>query len=356
MRNFTLTLFALVFMAFVAQADELTICDGNAECQYSPFYGLKMADGYLLCQSIYPADKLIDMKDKWITAVKFYPVDAFGNFAQANLQLALMEVEQDHFESTTMLTGATVVALYGPIPGETELVFYLNEPFKYNGGNLLVQTQPKSANFSHSTKFKGEATNQVTSMARYKKDYWSSEYIYETETNLPKATFTYETDSMLELIETCTPPMCGYAITNLWEATVYLSNEEVGATVYYWISRDDHLIKKGSFTGDSYKFSVLGIGEYKTVAIAKKEGMYDSPNDGVFFTIWNEWIPEAMRGDVNMDENVNMDDLTDLINYLVTDDATRVSFTNADCDPNGKVNMDDLTTLIDYLLTNQWPD
>ena len=63
-----------------------------------------------------------------------------------------------------------------------------------------------------------------------------------------------------------------------------------------------------------------------------------------------------MRGDVNISSSVNMDDLTDLINYLLTDDASRVCFTNADCDPNGKVNMDDLTTLINYLLTNQWPD
>ena len=344
-------------MAFVAQADELTICDGNAECQYSPFYGLKMEYGTALCcQSIYPANKLIDMKDNWITAVKFYPVDAFGNFGPSNLQLALTEVEQDHFESTTMLTGATIVALSDLLQGDTEIVFYLNEPIKYNGGNLLIQTQPKNAYLPHSALFKGEATNQVTSIARYKKYLSGNEYLYETEANLPKVTFTYDNDSTFEPIETCTRPMVGYSITGFWEATIEILNEEEGATVYYRIYREDDLIKKGSFTGDTYSFSVLGYALYNVVAIAKKEGMHDSPNGGVFFTIWDEWIPEDIRGDVNMDQTVNMDDLTDLINYLLTDDATRISLTNADCDPSGKVNMDDLSVLINYLVTNQWPD
>lgn len=234
MRNFTLTLLALVFTAFVAQADELTICDGNAECQYSPFYGLKMDDG---------------------TAI-----------------------------------------------------FPLNE----------------------------------------------------TEASLPMATFTYETDENGEPIETCTRPECWYTFLTDWrgEAIVTITNNEEGSTVYYWIYREDDLIKKGSFVGDTYSFTVLGYASYSVVTIAKKEGMHDSPDGGVFFDIWDYYNigPDPMRGDVNMDENVNMDDLTDLINYLLTDDATRISLTNADCDPSGKVNMDDLTALIDYLLTNQWPD
>ena len=358
MRNFTLTLIALVFTAFVAQADELTICDGNAECQYSPFYGLKMDDGHLLCQSIYPADKLIDMKDKWITAIKFYPVDDIGYFGGGRLRLALTEVEQDHFESTTMLTGATIVAEINLQPDDTELVFYLNEPFKYNGGNLLIQTQPKWGYLPHSVLFKGEATNQITSMARYRKNQWDSEYIFETETNLPKATFTYDNDPSFEPIETCTRPECWYQIIKDWEASVTIISNEEGATVYYWVYRDDFLIKKGSFTGYTYSFSVLGFADYFISAIAKKEGMHDSPDGGVYFNLIDMWNigPAPMRGDVNISSSVNMDDLTDLINYLLTDDASRVCFTNADCDPNGKVNMDDLTTLINYLLTNQWPD
>ena len=63
----------------------------------------------------------------------------------------------------------------------------------------------------------------------------------------------------------------------------------------------------------------------------------------------------TMRGDVNDDGIVGMDDLTDLINYLLTDNAQGLCLNNADCDLSGNVNMDDLTELINYLLTNHWP-
>ena len=66
----------------------------------------------------------------------------------------------------------------------------------------------------------------------------------------------------------------------------------------------------------------------------------------------------SMRGDVNGSGDVNMDDLTVLINYLLTSNSTGVNMTNAaTCDnPSSTVvNMDDLTALINYLLTNTWP-
>lgn len=63
----------------------------------------------------------------------------------------------------------------------------------------------------------------------------------------------------------------------------------------------------------------------------------------------------TLVGDVNYDSIVNMDDLTDLINYLLTNDVSIINATNADVSRNGVVNMDDLTTLIDYLLDGTWP-
>lgn len=66
--------------------------------------------------------------------------------------------------------------------------------------------------------------------------------------------------------------------------------------------------------------------------------------------------PTIKRGDVNGDGNVNMDDLTALINYLVF--GNTINFANAaacnNADDTTVVNMDDLTALIDYLVYNQW--
>lgn len=77
--------------------------------------------------------------------------------------------------------------------------------------------------------------------------------------------------------------------------------------------------------------------------------------DGSNLSASCEVIVHAERGDLNCDGKVNMDDLTELINYLLTSDATGIDLSGADCDLNGSVGMDDLTTLINFLLTNQWP-
>ena len=64
---------------------------------------------------------------------------------------------------------------------------------------------------------------------------------------------------------------------------------------------------------------------------------------------------DYIRGDVNNDGVVGMDDLTALINYLVFNDASSINLNAADTNEDGVVGMDDLTTLINYLVFNTWP-
>ena len=65
---------------------------------------------------------------------------------------------------------------------------------------------------------------------------------------------------------------------------------------------------------------------------------------------------ERMRGDVNNDQTINIEDVTTLINYLLTDDATAVCLPNIDCNNDQEVNINDVTDLINYLLTDAWPE
>ena len=61
-----------------------------------------------------------------------------------------------------------------------------------------------------------------------------------------------------------------------------------------------------------------------------------------------------LRGDVNEDSSVNIADVTSLIDYLLSGDATGINLDNADCNQDEGVNIADVTALIDYLLSGSW--
>ncbi len=68
--------------------------------------------------------------------------------------------------------------------------------------------------------------------------------------------------------------------------------------------------------------------------------------------------PQGLRGDVDMNEEVGIADVSALIDYLLTGDATGISLQNADCDLSGvgtpDVTIADVSALIDYLLNGAW--
>ena len=69
-----------------------------------------------------------------------------------------------------------------------------------------------------------------------------------------------------------------------------------------------------------------------------------------------EFDEPSMRGDVDGDGDVNIADVTALIDYLLSGDATGVDLDAADCDKDGDVNIADVTSLIDYLLSGEWTE
>ena len=62
----------------------------------------------------------------------------------------------------------------------------------------------------------------------------------------------------------------------------------------------------------------------------------------------------ALRGDVNGDSNVNISDVTTLIDYLLSGNASGINLSGADCNQDSSVNISDVTSLIDYLLSGTW--
>jgi hypothetical protein len=68
---------------------------------------------------------------------------------------------------------------------------------------------------------------------------------------------------------------------------------------------------------------------------------------------WVE-LTASQRGDVNGDGSVNISDVTALIDYLLTGNASGINLSGADCNQDGSINISDVTALIDYLLTGTW--
>ena len=80
-----------------------------------------------------------------------------------------------------------------------------------------------------------------------------------------------------------------------------------------------------------------------TIALNEVQDMY--------FT--NEAAPSFIRGDVDGDGGVDIDDVTALIDYLLGTNSS-IDINAADCNTDNMVNIDDVTALIDYLLSGSW--
>ena len=78
---------------------------------------------------------------------------------------------------------------------------------------------------------------------------------------------------------------------------------------------------------------------YVNQANKRKLGEYDEPS--------------VMRGDVNQDGSVNIADVTELIDILLSGAEAPAE---ADCNLDEGVNISDVTALIDYLLSGVWPE
>ena len=74
------------------------------------------------------------------------------------------------------------------------------------------------------------------------------------------------------------------------------------------------------------------------------------PSNPGYFTAKNA----GLRGDVNGDGSVNISDVTTLIDYLLSGNASGINLSGADCNQDSSVNISDVTTLIDYLLSGTW--
>ena len=195
------TLIAVAMLALAAQAETLTVCEGEYYSAGIPVYGL-WYDTPGMTQQIYSADLLAEMAGGQITELSFYTLAAYSeeyadyviNFYGGEVTLSFMEVEQPYFTEATPMEGAKVVATLVPEAGGSELKFVLDEPYTYQGGNLLVQVEVTEAGSYGSTYFWGTASEEEDAPTpTYLENYNYAGEISSASTSsfLARATFTY---------------------------------------------------------------------------------------------------------------------------------------------------------------------
>ncbi len=199
------TLITAAAMALASQAATLDVCMGESLAGTLPIYGLWADTENTLGQMIYPADMLADMAGSDITGVQFYTsingYEALGiepqngeydyiRFSGATIQLSLMVVDQLGFTEEVAVVGATPVATTVPEYGDRYMTFVLDEPFHYEGGNLLVEAKVIEPGEYGSCYYWVQAVEDYNP-GYYEYEGYSGTVGYAVS-YLPAATFTYE--------------------------------------------------------------------------------------------------------------------------------------------------------------------
>ena len=227
------TLIAVAVMAFAAQATEMTVCDGTETSNYVPIYGLYTDVQGTMGQMIYSADMLTDMVGKEITGVKFYSPRI--NFYDVTLQVGMAVTDKTDFEDYAAVEGATILGTAQPNEFDTELTFVFDQPFLYEGGNLMVQVVVTKAGEWNGTAFYGNSTNYYYSYYQYQYS-WSDTPSKWHVAFLPKATFTYEGSDVppVEPTEkTGAPVFNGYTTDGIHAYFVEILPTDEGSVIYY---------------------------------------------------------------------------------------------------------------------------
>ena len=108
---------------------------------------------------------------------------------------------------------------------------------------------------------------------------------------------------------------------------------------------------------DGTTISLTGTGNQPATGNYNIYGIIWKSGDALVFepVAWETYVepPTFLRGDVNKDTEVNIADVTALIDMLL---SNAEMIPEADCNQDTEMNIADVTALIDYLLNGAWPN
>ena len=173
-------------MMLSASAETLTLYDEGAYLSAVPFNGLYADEVGNKTQVLYLADDLTAMVGKQINAITFYTEPEGLTLDGVTYEIGIAETDVNSL--TDFITdGITKVGTVSFTPNEgqvVEVTITFNEPYTYNGGNLVFEDVVTVAGGMASTYWTGMNTNYNSALC----------YTFNSPTVrqfLPKTTFTY---------------------------------------------------------------------------------------------------------------------------------------------------------------------
>lgn len=167
MKKFLLLAAALCTLGMAAQST-LTVFDGTDTSNRVPFDSFWWdASSPFYTQVIYPAEELAEMEGATITGIKFYLSGNGVQFSGGTYDLQLGTTTETAFTAeitnglTNVLTGQTA-----PASGLLEVELTFENPFVYEGGNLLYSCHVTAKGSYGSSYFYGVKQSTYTAWAR----------------------------------------------------------------------------------------------------------------------------------------------------------------------------------------------
>ncbi|MBR6140304.1 MAG: choice-of-anchor J domain-containing protein [Bacteroidaceae bacterium] len=257
----SMMLLAVLFSLTGARADEFTVyADGEATSSNVPVEGY-WADSYQKSEFVIAQAELTALAGNTITQMTFYLSSPASVAWGGNFQVFMKEVDEATISAYSGTDDATLV-FEGPLDAtQSTMTLEFDQPYTYNGGNLLVgvyQTVKgtyKSASFAgaevEGASIQGHSSNSLDEVTANQKNF------------IPKTTFTYTIGGFDGVLK---PTGLKVNYDGGLEATVSWVSEEK----YFDIDVNDVVTE--NIEDNPYTLTGLDYGTTYTVKVRAKKG------------------------------------------------------------------------------------
>ena len=100
--------------------------------------------------------------------------------------------------------------------------------------------------------------------------------------------------------------------------------------------------------------TVIRFSVYDQARLLVHQDALEAYNTAQYWNLFNKTIAIEQIGDADGNGEISIGDITFLINYLLSGDASAINLDAVDCNGDSNVSISDVTTLINYLLRGTW--